>query len=113
MNKPCPFCGSSNMDLDDDTFLCSVECKECFANGPFVSPRDHGYEAGCIKAWALWNERKEMNSEGKGICSICGDSGISVVPKCCGNYRDGHVCCGEVVPEQTQCDSCDYWVTSK
>ena len=33
--KPCPFCGSTNINLDECTVR--VRCKECFASSPLIS----------------------------------------------------------------------------
>ena len=66
MNKPCPFCGSTNHEVfDGGTFRWRhVECRECGARGPDVSVQTLGkgtpssWETEAIqRAYAEWNNR--------------------------------------------------------
>lgn len=59
--KPCPFCGSSAVHLEEATMACRLECLAlaCGAKGPWKP----NYEA-AIRAW---------NRRGKARAVIAGD----------------------------------------
>ena len=74
-NKPCPFCGSHNIGVDetDGYKWIAVRCSECGAIGPEVraqdirpaalpefSERDH------LSAFAEWNRRAAIGESGDG-----------------------------------------------
>lgn len=59
-NKPCPFCGSTDVDLDDCAEDVMVVCDDCQANGPptCIGCRDEEETIHLdFEAWELWNKR--------------------------------------------------------
>lgn len=47
--KPCPFCGSEDLDLPDE-FTSRIYCRNCCAEGPFTNEDIE-------KSIELWNKR--------------------------------------------------------
>jgi len=62
--KPCPFCGSHEIDIDEDTSGVYVCCDDCFCRGPsaFVGCRNGSDEID-LEGEAIrdWNERNTRN----------------------------------------------------
>lgn len=52
--KPCPFCGSRNLDLEGRRSI-NVVCSSCKAEGPSVKEEEP--RAAVRLAVALWNKR--------------------------------------------------------
>lgn len=49
--KPCPFCGSMELEVEENDFGdIVVSCESCFTEGPVAHSKSN--------AVALWNERK-------------------------------------------------------
>ena len=69
----CPFCGSSDVFTESETFsACVVVCSDCGANGPASDPNDqeevrleeeHDLDSGTIAAIKAWNVVGEKNNE--------------------------------------------------
>ncbi len=53
--RPCPFCGSHNVDIADHRFGYVVMCQGCGAYGPDNLSRD--------KAIAAWNKRADPGEQ--------------------------------------------------
>ncbi len=49
--KPCPFCGSTDLEFSTDPQFSFVDCNECTAAGPVGKTEKVAAE--------LWNERNE------------------------------------------------------
>ena len=58
-HKPCPFCGSENIELQDYEYVVLVKCWDCFAEGPQVLREDfQGLGEAEAEAWRQWDERQ-------------------------------------------------------
>lgn len=55
--KPCPFCGSKNVLLEEYVSSCNIKCSDCDTEGPrsMIYANEHGKE----KAIEAWNARLE------------------------------------------------------
>ena len=47
--KPCPFCGSTDLEVDDEVEKSTVYCEKCDIDGPTGEDKDEAIE--------LWNRR--------------------------------------------------------
>ena len=90
--KPCPFCGSQDLDATGDGWHRWHKCKNCFARGPRV---DTGGDMATYdsRSAALWNKREPQRmSEPKVVIHTCGPSTAKCVCKCpesCEHKWDG------------------------
>lgn len=55
--KPCPFCGSNNIQFEDSVYCGALRCMNCGARGGFATSFDK--EGWHEKAEKMWNTRKE------------------------------------------------------
>ena len=62
--KPCPFCGSTDVEVMGYEYFAVMKCWDCFAEGPQVLRSDfEGIGEAEKEAGRLWNERNCENRE--------------------------------------------------
>jgi len=54
--KPCPFCGSEKVFINDEVLGFLVECKECCTEGPYSHEKQEAIDR--------WNQRATLSKVG-------------------------------------------------
>lgn len=62
MDKPCAFCGSQTLHVEDHIGTIVISCADCLSVGPVTAAQRQE------QAWERWNTRHRPEQEG-GCCS--------------------------------------------
>lgn len=60
--KPCPFCGSDDLEINGSPAMFWVTCNKCNCEGPYFTNRGEVMRSK-NKAAEWWNERKGVGGE--------------------------------------------------